>query len=77
MEPFNPFEPNDFHCHSKFRPPDIEAVEFKARRVWPDWDDYPPYQNQNKEVKSNENTRNNRAKQRYDIEIKKTQDELA
>ena len=29
-------------CCSRFRPPDVEMVEHECRRVWPDWDDYPP-----------------------------------
>ena len=29
-------------CCSRFRPPDVEIVEHECRRVWPDWDDYPP-----------------------------------
>lgn len=81
MDKIDPFQSNDFHCHSKFRPPDIEAVEFKARRVWPDWDDFPPYQDQNIEnINSNYNKNfagtNERAKKRYNMEIKKTQDEI-
>lgn len=86
MNPVDPFK-SEFHCHSKFRPPDIEAVEFKARRVWPDWDDFPPYQDQNIERRTSNNTNktndnreyispNERAKKRYNMEIKKTQDEI-
>lgn len=77
MNPINPFE-DEFHCHSKFRPPEIEVVEFKARRVWPDWDDFPPYQDQNnvsirKDAYANTNER---TKKRYNMEIKKTQNEI-
>lgn len=80
MNPEDPYEPDVLQCHSRFRPPTIEVMEYKARKVWPDWDDYPPYQDEiTRSFKPNSNRQQypiNRVERRYNMEIKKTREEI-
>ena len=82
MNSEDPYEPDVLQCHSRFRPPTIEVMEYRARKVWPDWDDYPPYQNEIiRSTKPNPIVNRqqypiNRVEQRYNMEIKKTREEI-
>ena len=80
------FKPSGLPIHSWNRPPDVAVAEFKARRVWPDWDDYPPFQDYHIHHKFEKNDEIKVPKspvyfsgpslRRYNNEIQKNRDEI-
>ncbi|OHS98206.1 hypothetical protein TRFO_35440 [Tritrichomonas foetus] len=92
MEVEKIFNPRTIECHSRNRPPDVEVAEFKARQVWEDWDDFPPYQKSDfpQKFQSNLTSLNDNltkykpqsdnyieiTKQLYNNEVKKTREEI-